>query len=72
MSYMDKDYDAFNDLEMIIEEVYIGRPVETTVQMLYHKGSFVKYDKADEKLKGCVPVERRRFDLDELKEDFIQ
>ena len=49
--------------------------MKTTTQILYDKGLFDNYDNADEVLKNYLPIkvnERRRPDLEELKDDFTK
>ena len=52
ISYIEKDYNEFkfNIDKLSVEEVLIDRAVKTTIQLLYDKGAFDKYDNADEVL----------------------
>ena len=54
-----------------VEEVLLQRAVKTTIQVLYDKGLFDKYDNADEVLNDVLFVEKRRPDLQEVN-DLIQ
>ena len=48
--YIEEDYNEFklNSDKLSIEEVLIQRAVKTTIQILYDKGLFDKYDIADD------------------------
>ena len=50
-----------------VEEVFVQIAVKTTIQILYGKGLFDKYAKADKGLEGLSFVTRRRCDLEENK-----
>ena len=53
------------------EEVSIEKNVKTLIQILSDKGLFDGYSNADKVLKDFLFVERRRTDLEEVK-DAIQ
>ena len=55
-----------------VEEVLIQRTVIMTIQRLFYRGSLDKNDNADEILSGCLFLERRRPDLQEVKVYVIQ
>ena len=50
ISYMEKHYNKFRDLERFNEGVLIEKAVKTTIQILYDKGLFDNYNNADEAL----------------------
>ena len=49
-----------------VEEIQIQRAVKATIQGLFDKGLFNKYEKADGVLKGYYFVGRRRANLEEV------
>ena len=71
--YIEKHFNEFRDHERHNEDVSIERGVKTTIQILYDKGFFHKYNNADEKFKGYLLFdevnERHRPDLEVLNYD---
>ena len=67
ISYIEKDYNEFKKQynKQSVEEILIQRAVKTTIQILYDKGLFDKYDNADKVLEDFLFVTRRRGDLSE-------
>ena len=53
------------------EEVLNERAVKTTLQIIYDKRLFEKYDNADEVLKKYLLSERRRPSLEKLNDDDV-
>ena len=54
------------------DEFLIGEAVKTTIQIFYDRGLFDNYDNADEVTNDYLLIddnERRRPDLEELKDD---
>ena len=60
ISFTEKNYIEFRDLERFNEGVLIEKAVKTTIQILYDKVLFDKYNNADEALKDYQLFERRR------------
>ena len=56
ISYIEKDYNEFNLRynKQSVEEILIQRSVKTTTQLLYDKGLFDSYAKADKVLEELV------------------
>ena len=52
ISYIEKDYNEFKKQyeQQSVEEILIQRAVKTTIQILYDKGLFDNYAKADKAL----------------------
>ena len=55
-----------------VEEILIQRAVKTTIRILYVKGLFDNYANADKVLEDFLFTTRRRGDLSEQVNDFIQ
>ena len=74
LSFLEKDYNGFKLQynKQSVKEILIQRAVKTTIQILYNKGLFDKYNNADEILKDFLFVERRRPDLEKVNESEIQ
>ena len=53
------------------DEAFFERAVKTTIQILYDKGLFDKYDDADELLVDYLLIERRRLNSEEQKNDGV-
>ena len=66
ISYLEKDYNEFKIQynKQSLEEILIQRAVKTTIQILYDKGLFDNYAKAD-KVLDFLFVTRRRGDLED-------
>ena len=66
-SYIEKDYNEFRKQynKQSVEEIFIQRAVETTIQILYNKGLFDNYANADKVLEDFLFTTRRRGDLSE-------
>ena len=60
ISYIEKDYIDFRDLERFNEGVLIEKAVKTSTQILYDKGLFDNYNNADEALEDYQLIERCR------------
>ena len=60
LSYIEKDFTEYKLLtnKESVEEILIQRAVITTIQILYDKGLFDNFDKADEISKDFLFVER--------------
>ena len=74
ISYFQKDYNEFRSdyNKQSIEEILVQRAVKTTIQILYDKGLFDNYAKADKVLEDFLFTTRRRGDLSEQVNDNIQ
>ena len=68
LSLLEKDCNEFKlqYKKQSVEEILIYRAVKTTFQILYDKGLFVKFQKANEVLKEFLFTTRRRVDLEEV------
>ena len=67
LSKLEKDY---NELKLQynkqnVEDILIQRAVKTTIQILYDKGLFDKFQNADKVLEDFLFTTRRRLDLSE-------
>ena len=67
LSKLEKDYNEFIKQydKQNVEDILIQRAVKTTIQILYDKGLFDKYDNADKVLEDFLFTTRRRGDLSE-------
>ena len=74
LSFLEKDYNEFKLQynKQNVEEVPIQGSVETTIQLLYDRGSFDKFQNADKVLKDFLFTTRRKPDLLEQVKDGIQ
>ena len=65
ISYIEKDYNEFKKQynKQSVEEILIQRAVKTTIQILYDKGLFDKFQNADKVLEDFLFTTRRREDL---------
>ena len=69
LSKLEKDYNEFKLLynKQSVEEILVQRAVKTTIQILYDKGLFDKFQIADKVLEDFLLTTRRRGDLSENK-----
>ena len=67
LSKLEKDYNEFKLQynKQNIEGILIQRAVKTTIQILYDRGLFDKFQKADKVLEDFLFTTRRRGDLSE-------
>ena len=67
ISKLEKDYNEFKlqDNKQNVEEILIQRAVKTTIQILYDKGLFDKFQNTDKVLEDFLFTTRRRGDLSE-------
>ena len=67
LSKLEKDYNEFKLQynKQNVEDILIQRAVKTTIQILYDKGLFDKFQNADKVLEDFLFVTRRRGDLSE-------
>ena len=67
ISKLEKDYNEFKKQydKQSVEEILIQRAVKTTIQILYDKGLFDKFQNADKVLEDFLFTTRRRGDLSE-------
>ena len=67
LSKLEKDYNEFNLQynKQNAEEILVQRAVKTTIQILYDKGLFDKFQNADKVLENFLFTTRRRTDLSE-------
>ena len=74
LSKLEKDYNEFKlqDNKQNVEEILIQKAVKTTIQILYDKGLFDKFQNADKVLEDFLFVTRRRGGLSEQVNDNIQ
>ena len=75
LSKLEKDYNEFKLQynKQSVEEILIQRAVKTTIQILYDKGLFDKFQNADKVLEDFLFTTRRRGDLSEqVNENEIQ
>ena len=75
IAYIEKDYNEFKKqyYKQSVEEILIQRAVKTTIQILYDKGLFDKFQNAQEVLKDFLFTTRRRPDLEKVNDyDDIQ
>ena len=69
LSKLEKDYNEFKlqNNKQNVEDILIQRAVKTTIQILYDKGLFDKFQNADKVLEDFLLTTRRRGDLSEEK-----
>ena len=74
LSKLEKNYNAFKlqNNKQSVEDILFQRVVKTTIQILYDKGLFDNYAKADKVLEDFLFTTRRRGDLSEQVNDNIQ
>ena len=67
LSKLEKDYNEFilQYNKQNVEDILIQRAVKTTIQILYDKGLFDKFQNADKVLEDFLFTTRRRPDLSE-------
>ena len=67
ISKLEKDYNEFKLQynKQNVEDILIQRAVKTTIQILYDKGLFDKFQNADKVLEDFLFTTRRRDDLSE-------
>ena len=67
LSKLEKDYNEFilQYNKQNVEDILIQRAVKTTIQILYDKGLFHKFQNADKVLEDFLFTTRRRLDLSE-------
>ena len=67
LSKLEKDYNEFKLQynKQNVEDILIQRAVKTTIQILYDKGLFVKFQNADKVLEDFLFTTRRRPDLED-------
>ena len=68
LSKLEKDYNEFKLQynKQNVEDILIQRAVKTTIQILYDKGLFDKFQNADKVLEDFLFTARRRGDLPEI------
>ena len=71
LSKLEKDFNEFKLQynKQKVEDILIQRAVKTTIQILYDKGLFDNYAKADKVLEDFLFTTRRRCDLDEVNDN---
>ena len=71
LSKLQKDYNEFKKQynKQSVEEILVQRAVKTTIQILYDKGLFDKFQNADKVLEDFLFTTRRRGDLSEQVND---
>ena len=67
LSKLEKDFNEFKlqYSKQSVEEILIQRAVKTTIQILYDKGLFDKFQNADKNLEDFLFTTRRKGDLSE-------
>ena len=73
LSKLEKDYNEFilQYNKQNVEDILIQRAVKTTIQILYDKGLFDKFQNSDKVLEDFLFTTRRRGDLSEqISDDF--
>ena len=73
LSLLEKDYNEFKLQynKQSVEQIFIQRSAETTIQIFYDKGLFDNFQNADEVLKDVLFTTRCRLDLSEqVSNDF--
>ena len=71
LSKLEKDYNEF-ELQynkQFLEEILIQIAVKTTIQILYDKGLFDEFQKAEEVLQDFLFTTRRTLDLKKVNDD---
>ena len=73
ISYIEKNYNEFKKQynEQTVEDILFQRAVKTTIQRLYDKGLFDKFQNVDKVLEDFLFTTRRRGGLDEVN-DVVQ
>ena len=73
LSKLEKDYSEFKLQynKQSVEDILIQRAVKTTIQILYDKGLFDKFQNADKVLEDFLFTTRRRGDLEKVNEDNV-
>ena len=71
IAYIEKNYNEFKKQynKQAVEEVLIQTAVKTTIQTLYDKGLFDKFQNAEEVMKDFLFTTRRRTDLEKVIDD---
>ena len=71
LSKLENDFNEFKLQynKQSVEEILIQRAVKTTIQILYDKGLFDKFQNSDEVLKDFLFTTRRRPDLEKVKDN---
>ena len=74
LSKLEKDFNEFKLQynKQSVEEILIQRAVKTTIQILYDKGLFDKFQNADKVLEDFLFTTRRRGDLEKVNDTNIQ
>ena len=74
LSKLEKDYNEFKlqNNKQNVEDILIQRAVKTTIQILYDKGLFDKFQNADKVLEDFLFTTKRRGDLSEQVNDIVQ
>ena len=75
LSKLEKDYNEYKLQynKQSVEEIFVQRAVNTTIQILYDKGLFDNYANADKVLEDFSFTSRRRGDLsDQINDTDIQ
>ena len=70
LSKLEKDFNEFilQYNKQNVEDILIQRAVKTTIQILYDKGLFDKFQNADKVLEDFLFITRRRPDLEKINE----
>ena len=73
LSKIGKDYNEFKKQynKQSVEEILVQRAVKTTIQMLYDKGLFDNFQKANKILEDFLFTTRRREDLVKIIHNYI-
>ena len=73
LSKLGKDYNEFKKQynKQSVEEDLIQRAVKTTIQVLYDKGLFDTFQKADKVLEDFLFTTRRGGELEEVNDDVL-
>ena len=74
ISKLEKDFNEFKLQydKQSVEDILVQRAVKTTIQILYDKGLFDKFQNADKVLEDFLFTTRRRGDLSEQVNDVNQ
>ena len=74
LSKLERDYNEFKLQydKQNVEDILIQRAVKTTVQILYDRGLFDNFQKAEEVRKDFLFTTRRRPDLEKVNDTNIQ
>ena len=67
LSKLEKDYNEFKKQynKQSVEEILVQRAIKTTIQILYDKSLFDKFQNADKVLEDFLFATRRRPDLED-------